>query len=897
MSQQGAGSPDETPVPSTEPNPANAPSSPSLPEEEWTAMQDMLNYIYDYRTAGDYDPSKVFHRKVNKRAIPDYYDVIKEPIAMSTIKAKINNREYKHFTHFVRDFALISHNAQVYNRPNAGVYQDALTVRSLVEEQLKKLVDKKVITGDMAKIPYLGEIPAQDDLPMDEDEGDDDDDDDDDEGEEDDDDDDDGGKKKRRRASRATKGDRGTDKAEDHDTRRKRGRPPKVLTPTEARINAILKGLRKPRNQAGQMMINSFERLPDKAVMPEYFNEIKNPMAFDVLKRKMKRKKYQHLEQFIKDVHLMFENAKEYNLDDSQIYKDAVHLQEEAHRLAQEETAKPDSEYAMDEGRMPMPNGILHNGELYKVGDWVHIQNVNDLTKPIPCQIYRTWQDAEAGQFVNVCWYYRPEQTVHRFDKHFLENEVVKTGQYRDHRVDEIVDRCFIMFFTRYYKGRPRGLSPDKEVYVCQARYNEEKFKFNKIKTWASCLPDEVRDKDYEMDLFAVPRKMKKVPSPIAYLLKDTMTENDEPPKPAWGADNAPPKIGAVHKKPRDPQESPPPQPTPTPPPQTAPTPAMRQASLTRMSPHVAQSHSPMPMATSHTGASMPNVPTPAAARPAAMTRPSNTPAPQRYPQQSMSPAPALQRALSGQASNFNNAPSTPQQQLPTASLSRTAAHPSTYAANSSTAPTAPVGTPAQQTNHPIQPPRPTTSSYRDPAPIEVYTLPDVANASIPPSVRQQFEQDDQGRVLFFTAPPMYLAADDDKSAKNLAHSIRFLADRARRRDEIARKRKAYEDSKADAQKAAKRARLQDARSVAQKREESRQEALAALEEQLVEGARRRLRGAYGDAEWKKGLDKELDLLEAEQREALERRRLVEEHERDKAESRCVKLGSAGTLL
>jgi mannose/fructose/N-acetylgalactosamine-specific phosphotransferase system component IIB len=34
-------------------------------------------------------------------------------------------------------------------------------------------------------------------------------------------------------------------------------------------------------------------------------------------------------------------------------------------------------------------------------------------------------------------------------------------------------------------------------------------------------LPDEVREKDYEMDLFDVPRKIKKIPSPIKHLLKE----------------------------------------------------------------------------------------------------------------------------------------------------------------------------------------------------------------------------------------------------------------------------------------------------------------------------------------------------------------------------------------
>ena len=157
---------------------------------------------------------------------------------------------------------------------------------------------------------------------------------------------------------------------------------------------------------------------------------------------------------------------------------------------------------------------------------------------------------------MNACWYYRPEQTVHRFDKHFYENEVVKTGQYRDHRIDDIEDRCFVMFITRYPRGRPRGLPPDKAVYVCESRYNEETFKFNKIKTWSGCLPDEVREKDYEMDLFDVPRVMRKFPSPIKHLLQADAKETDPLPKPTWRSPNAPPLIGAVHRRPREPNVS-----------------------------------------------------------------------------------------------------------------------------------------------------------------------------------------------------------------------------------------------------------------------------------------------------------------------------------------------------
>lgn len=512
------------------------------------------------RVCRGHDPSKLFHRKVSK-LVAGYYDVVKEPMALSVIKHKIANRAYKEFAEFIRDFALIPYNAQVFNRPGSGAYVDAIEIKAVLERELQKLVDQGTISADEAKLPYLGEIPAQDDVPADDEEREDEEEDDEDEDEEAEESEEEGKKRKRRRGRPPAALTKQESAAKDEDTvgidadsRKRRGRPPRVDTPMEARIKAILKGLRKVKNSDGQVTISHFERVPDKATMPEYFNEIKNPMAIDIVKRKLKRKKYQSVDQFMRDLDLMFDNAKSYNEDESVIYKDAVNLQEEAHALARIEKSKPDSDYAMEEGRIPMPNGVLHNGELWKVGDWIHLQNPNDVTKPVVAQIYRTWQDAEGGNWVNACWYYRPEQTVHRFDKHFYKNEVVKTGQYRDHRIDEIVDRCFVMFVTRYNKGRPRGFPSDKEIYVCEARYNEEKHKLNKIKTWASCLPDEVREKDYEMDIFDAPKKMKKHPSPIAYLLKEDAEETDDLPKPEWGAENAPPKIGAVHKRPRDPK-------------------------------------------------------------------------------------------------------------------------------------------------------------------------------------------------------------------------------------------------------------------------------------------------------------------------------------------------------
>ncbi|KAF2018342.1 Bromodomain-containing protein [Aaosphaeria arxii CBS 175.79] len=867
-----ARAPSSTPVPTTEA--ADPPATDGAPstvtDDEWKGMSTVLNNIYAHRVEDDYDPTNLFHRKVNKRQLPDYYEVIKEPVALSTIKMKVAKREYKNFAEFVRDFALVPHNAQVYNRQDSQAYVDALEVKRVLEEELKKLVEEKLITEETATLPYLGEIPEQDPLPPDEEEEEEDEDDEE-EDEDDEDDDDDENKRKRRRGPRSTaaitkresgvkpKDDMGKD---DPEARKKRGRPPRVDTPMEARIKAIMKGIRKPRNSENKLMVSAFERVPDKSVMPEYHAEIKTPMAMDVLKKKLKRKKYNSVDHFMVDVELMFENAKRYNEETSEIYKDAVYLQKEARRIAEEEKQKPDADYGMDDGRIPMPNGILHNGELWKVGDWVHIQNPNDLTKPVVAQIYRTWQDSDGARWVNACWYYRPEQTVHRFDRHFLENEVVKTGQYRDHRIDEVVDRCFVMFITRFNKGRPRDFPADKEIYVCEARYNEEKHKLNKIKTWASCLPDEVRDKDYVMDLFEAPKKLKKVPSPIAYLLKDDQKETDDLPKPEWGAENAPPKIGAVHRRPRDPKDSPPPEPTPSPPPQPPPAPAMTTPTLPPQVPngYGAETQRSYSIAQAPVATPVP-APTPQPHNAQIAYTPTHS---THYPTHSASPVPHVAQNPPQQPANFQNIMpfQTPQPppQVPQYASSR----------------------PAPTFQQPLmqQPPM----GYKAPQPVEVYVLSDHANSQIPPEIREQFQRDEQGRILFFTAPPLNTTSVVKKEGSALGHSAKYLAAKAKKEALRAEKRKAQAAGADESEAATKRACVEASDKFNRELSELRFQAIHALEDQLAITTKQELEALFPGRISKESIVQSIENLSAIQSEAIARN-LDREAKREKEKS------------
>jgi chromatin structure-remodeling complex subunit RSC1/2 len=65
--------------------------------------------------------------------------------------------------------------------------------------------------------------------------------------------------------------------------KRKRGRPPKIDTPEEARIRTVLRAIRKVKDEDGRQLFLEFERLPDPAQYPDYYTEIEKPIALNTI--------------------------------------------------------------------------------------------------------------------------------------------------------------------------------------------------------------------------------------------------------------------------------------------------------------------------------------------------------------------------------------------------------------------------------------------------------------------------------------------------------------------------------------------------------------------------------------------------------------------------------------
>jgi chromatin structure-remodeling complex subunit RSC1/2 len=338
-------------------------------------------------------------------------------------------------------------------------------------------------------------------------------------------------------------------------------------------MSAIIKRLRKVQRGNGKPLAPPFERLPDKAEYPDYYKLIKDPICLTQAKANIRKKVYPTVDAFVADLARIFHNAQLYNEDGSPIHQAANTLLSALEGIAAQEQRKPEplvvkevvpqpTTPAQEERAQVVPSKlnrrqvekVTFKDQSYRPGDWVLLKNVNDPATPTVAQVYRCFENVDDGSFgVHVCWYFRPQQTIHRADRFFWENEVFKTNQYRDQPVSDLLGLCHVMFLTRYMKCRPRFTESQKrELFVCEFRYNFEEKRFSKIKAWKSCQPDGAREEEdqFDLDMFQSNVHPPQVLSPLLNLLpKEKNLQAFDPsarlPNNLEHADkNAPPKTG-----------------------------------------------------------------------------------------------------------------------------------------------------------------------------------------------------------------------------------------------------------------------------------------------------------------------------------------------------------------
>lgn len=570
-------------------------------------IKPLINDIYELKEENGLEIYPIFHLLPPRRDYPDYYKIIEYPLSLSTIKKRLT--QYRSAQEFINDLARVTWNARVYNTKESDVYHYALILDRYVRESIVPSLQK---TFPEVQYPYLGPLPDEVPLEgveivepekeqkyaklrIQEQEA-----------------EQETAKKQFRervnsrvlnpeytlehspRSVRTASADFMSTSMNDADyveepkrqlpltksrvpqmspplinpsksatpqpmipkvnperrTHMKRGRPPVIDLPFEQRIKNVIKSLKKePMSDGRDFLAAKFERLPDEDREPQYYTVISDPISLDDIRKKVKQRKYKNFQKFQEDVMLMLSNYRMYHRTQPNELRRAGEFEAKFNDFCQYELSRPDEDF-MTDGELKYPlETVEWNGKVYKIGDWVLLHNPNDETKPTVGQIFRLWYTSDGTRWLNCCWYLRPEQTVHRVDRLFYKNEVVKSGQYRDHLVEEVVGKCYVCHFTRFQRGDP-DLPVEGPLFVCEYRYNESEKVFNKIRTWKGCLPEEVRDIE-DPTIPVVGRKFYKYESPIKHLLPPNASINDPLPQPTEGMPNAPPLVGAVYLGPK----------------------------------------------------------------------------------------------------------------------------------------------------------------------------------------------------------------------------------------------------------------------------------------------------------------------------------------------------------
>ncbi|KAM3917997.1 bromodomain adjacent to zinc finger domain protein 1A [Leptodactylus fuscus] len=86
-----------------------------------------------------HDDSWPFMRLVSKIQVPDYFDIIKRPIALNIIREKVNKCEYKSASEFVADIELMFSNCFEYNHVTSNEAKAGLRLQTFFMNEAQKL--------------------------------------------------------------------------------------------------------------------------------------------------------------------------------------------------------------------------------------------------------------------------------------------------------------------------------------------------------------------------------------------------------------------------------------------------------------------------------------------------------------------------------------------------------------------------------------------------------------------------------------------------------------------------------------------------------------------------------------------------------------------------------------
>ncbi|XP_072797561.1 protein polybromo-1 isoform X28 [Vicugna pacos] len=305
---------------------------------------------------------------------------------------------------------------------------------------------------------------------------------------------------------------------------------PNVTLLIQELIHNLFVSVMSHQDDEGRCYSDSLAEIP--AVDPNFPN--KPPLTFDIIRKNVENNRYRRLDLFQEHMFEVLERARRMNRTDSEIYEDAVELQqffikirdelckngeillspalsyttkhlhndvekEKKEKLPKEieedklkrEEEKREAEKSEDSSGAAGLSGLHRTysqdcsfkNSMYHVGDYVYVEPSESNLQPHIVCIERLWEDSAGEKWLYGCWFYRPNETFHLATRKFLEKEVFKSDYYNKVPVSKILGKCVVMFVKEYFKLCPENFR-DEDVFVCESRYSAKTKSFKKIKLW-----------------------------------------------------------------------------------------------------------------------------------------------------------------------------------------------------------------------------------------------------------------------------------------------------------------------------------------------------------------------------------------------------------------------------
>nr|XP_028574619.1 protein polybromo-1 isoform X5 [Podarcis muralis] len=304
---------------------------------------------------------------------------------------------------------------------------------------------------------------------------------------------------------------------------------PNVTLLIQELIHNLFVSVMSHQDDEGRCYSDSLAEIP--GVDPNFPN--KPPLTFDIIRKNVESNRYRRLDLFQEHMFEVLERARRMNRTDSEIYEDAVELQQffikirdelckngeillspalsyttkhlhndvekekkeklpkemEEDKLKREEEKRAEKSEDSSGGsglsslHRTYSQDCSFKNSMYHVGDYVYVEPAEANLQPHIVCIERLWEDSAGEKWLYGCWFYRPNETFHLATRKFLEKEVFKSDYYNKVPVNKILGKCVVMFVKEYFKLCPENFR-DEDVYVCESRYSAKTKSFKKIKLW-----------------------------------------------------------------------------------------------------------------------------------------------------------------------------------------------------------------------------------------------------------------------------------------------------------------------------------------------------------------------------------------------------------------------------